>query len=135
VNDAQKAIDQIPLFELSGVTTPEYLGDMSIDERWRLFHDANPQVYHAILAVARHAKNHGKHRCGMRAIYEHLRWRDWLETDSESETFKLPNNFCPLYARLVMREHPREFGDECEHGRFFRINARKSGWDRLNDVS
>ena len=113
------------------ITTPRYGKFMSMDDRFHLFHAANPQVYRAVLEVCRYLRRHGKYRCGMKAIWEQLRWHAWLQTTANEGDFKLPNDFTACYARLVMRMYPHEFGNKAPRGPMFKLRKRSAGREDL----
>ena len=116
---------------VSNITTPKYGPFMSIDDKFKLFHDANPQVLRAIIEICRYLKRHSKHRCGMKAIWEQLRWHAWLQTTTDEGDFKLPNEFTACYARLVMQRHSWEFGEHAERGPMFVLRKRTAGKEVL----
>lgn len=74
-----------------------------IQHRFEAFHDLNPEVYETIVTVARSLKGRGFRRCGMKFIFEHMRWLYALQTKGK-ETYKLSNVFTAFYARLVMHQ-------------------------------
>jgi hypothetical protein len=69
-------------------------------ERFQSFHALNPEVYLAIVEIARDLKGLGFNRGGMKMIFERLRWLHAIDT--KGDDFKLNNNFTAFYARLVM---------------------------------
>lgn len=68
------------------------------------FHTENPRVYALIKQFANEAKNSGRTRFGIQMIWERLRWYTTIETNDEQ--FKLCNNHCSCYARLLMIDDP-----------------------------
>lgn len=68
------------------------------------FHVENPQVYRLIKQFANEAKNSGRTRFGIQMIWERLRWYTTIETTDHQ--FKLCNNHCSCYARLLMIDDP-----------------------------
>ena len=77
----------------------------SIERRFREFHARNPRVYETLVQLAREAKQEGRHRIGIKMLWEVVRWN--LSRDLPyDETFKLPNDYHSRYARLIMAEEP-----------------------------
>lgn len=76
----------------------------NIDERFADYHAENPQVYRALLMLARGALAHGKRRIGIGALWERARWDLWL--DSTEQAPKLNNDYRSRYARLLMAQEP-----------------------------
>ena len=97
-----------PTLDLAPLDVPDYAPELTIAERFALFHEANPHVADALehLAgqwLARHQ------RVGMKAITEALRWRTGIET-TDSSPWRLNNNYTSLYARLLLDRHPEWAG-------------------------
>lgn len=67
-------------------------------DRFATFHEAHPEVYAEIVRRARLAQSRNI-RCGMRTIWEAMRWTFCVE---RTEQYKLNDHFPPHYARLVM---------------------------------
>jgi hypothetical protein len=78
----------------------------TIDERFRRFHRANPEVFTLFVRFAREAKARGKQRFGAKAIWERLRWEMSLQT---GEAPSLNNDYTACYARLAIETYPEEF--------------------------
>lgn len=80
---------------------------ISHQEHWRRFHEANPQVYEALLRLARHAKSRrpGAH-VGIRLLWERLRWEIFVELAPTAGEPRLNDHHCPFYARLLMDREP-----------------------------
>lgn len=91
---------QLPLFP---VTEPEYEPEMSIAERFAMFHGANPHVADALEALAAQWLAHHR-RVGMKALVERLRWESGIQTSADP--FKINNSYTALYARLLILRHP-----------------------------
>jgi hypothetical protein len=74
--------------------------------KFELFHASNPQVYAALVSLARRfrAKNRSA-QTGIKMLYEVLRWEYFLATDSQDE-YKLSNSYTAFYARLIMQKEP-----------------------------
>ena len=76
-----------------------------IEERFREFHEAHPDVYEALAGLARRAVADGRKRIGIKMLWEVVRWQHMCMTDSDGE-FKLNNIFHAHYARLLMKQEP-----------------------------
>ena len=77
----------------------------SIDRRFQEFHVRNPRVYETLVKLAREAKAEGRHRIGIKMLWEVVRWN--LSRDLPyDEPFKLPNDYHSRYARLIMAQEP-----------------------------
>lgn len=77
----------------------------TIRERFEAFHAANPQVFTRLREMAFQRYNAGHEQCGMKRLFEVMRWEDGLKTTGD--TFKLNNDFTACYARKLM-EHETE---------------------------
>lgn len=89
----------------------------TIDESFWAFHQANPQVYEALRAIALWCVRNGR-RMGIKAIYERVRWELAIQTDGEEE-YRLNNNYTSLYARMLMAREPELAG-------FFETRRRRA---------
>lgn len=78
--------------------------DPGADE-FEAFHAANPDVYSALVALARKfTRQIQSGQIGMQMLIEVLRWQVMVSTtDAE---YKINNNHGPHYARLIMRQEP-----------------------------
>ena len=70
------------------------------------FHDDNPQVYTALVDMARLIKAKGHRGCGIARLFEALRYNYMINTDASEEPFKLNNNYRAYYSRLIMQREP-----------------------------
>lgn len=87
-------LNQIPFDELVKPVDGN-VGKGTIEERFVRFHE----------------------RMGMKAIYERVRWEFGIRTDSQP--YKLNNDFCSLYARALMENEPALAG-------FFETRRRRA---------
>jgi hypothetical protein len=71
-----------------------------IEVRFVKFHQDNPQVYDALVDMAREWKQSGNDKCSMKMLFEILRWQYGIRTNT-SEPFALSNDFTSRYARLI----------------------------------
>lgn len=76
----------------------------TIEERFERFHADNPQVYHTLVRLARHVKERGRRRVGIRMLWERMRWELFLQT--ETNDFKLNDNYTSRYVRLIAEREP-----------------------------
>ena len=79
---------------------PEPERELTIQERFELFHEANPEVYEWLHEKAMTAVASGK-KIGMKCLWEMLRWHVYIELEYEDE-FRLNNDFTSRYARYLM---------------------------------
>ena len=73
------------------------------------FHEANPHVYQKLCELARQAKKMGRHRLGMKALWERLRWFSQFEVETVAD-WRLNNSHTAYYARLIMASEPDLIG-------------------------
>jgi hypothetical protein len=76
----------------------------SIDTCFERFHEDNPDVYQRLVTLARKLKERGHARCGIKMLFEVLRWQHAMKTVGDD--FKLNNNYHSRYARLIMEREP-----------------------------
>lgn len=73
----------------------------NLQKQFELFHKQNPHVLDTIIRIAAHLKDEKNfRRCGMRLIFNHLRWLYAIKT--EGDEYKINNNHSPYYARTIM---------------------------------
>lgn len=65
------------------------------------FHRDNPRVLDELVRVTREAVALGFKTCGIRELYERLRWEGRVVTDALP--YQLNNNFHSYYARVLLR--------------------------------
>jgi len=95
-------------------------GPPSIEERFREFHAAHPEVYTELVKLARQAKAAGRTRIGMKLLFEVVRWNSVVNPDRDGD-FKINNIFSSRYVRMIKRHEPdlaemfatRELRSEC----------------------
>lgn len=81
------------------------------------FHRENPCVYKELLWLSRELMRKGVHHYGIGALFEVIRYNRAIKTNSND--FKLNNNFRALYARLLMATEP-------DFENFFETRIRKA---------
>jgi hydrogenase maturation factor len=67
------------------------------------FDTQNPEVYKQLVRLARQWKAAGKAKLGIKTLFEKLRWEWHVAGLTESDGYKLNNNFTALYARKIMK--------------------------------
>ena len=91
--------------QASTIPAPRQGISPTIAQRFVEFHTASPDVYQALVALARQwLSNTGRKKLGIKTLFERARWELALTTSDPD--FKLNNNYAPYYARLVMRQEP-----------------------------
>lgn len=110
-------------FRVYPVSSPAAKGTMAV--RFEGFHRENPHIYQAIVRIALDLKDRGFPKCGMKMIFERLRWLYAIQT--RGEDFKLNNNYTAYYARVVMAAEPRLQG-------FFETRVREGDIPYVPDL-
>jgi hypothetical protein len=75
-----------------------------IQVRFEKFHQNNPEVYTKLVALALEVKAAGKKEYGIKSLFAQLRW--YYEIETKGHSFRLKNNFAPLYALLIIAQEP-----------------------------
>lgn len=84
------------------MTAEHWTGTLPLAEAFRTFDAANPHVYRELERLAEQwRKKHPHRRCGMKAMWERLRWE--LDVTTDDEPFALNNNLTAFYARKLMQ--------------------------------
>jgi hypothetical protein len=80
----------------------------TIQERFLLFHEANPHVYEALryLALELVIKKSRTHY-SINGLFEVLRWHHHMATADLNSDYKLNNDYRSRYARMLMEKVPR----------------------------
>ena len=94
----QMALDLTPL------VAPEYEPAASIQERFELFHEVNPQVLTALEQLTRQFLATGRKQLAIASLFERLRWE--YDTRTSGDAFRLNNDFRSRYVRLMIGRHP-----------------------------
>lgn len=79
-----------------------------VEDEWEAlyeFDDRNPEVYDALVEMARDAKRRGHTRLGMASLWEVLRYRQDLTVEG-TEGYRLNNDLRALMARKIMEHEP-----------------------------
>jgi len=99
--------EQLNLFsdnELWELEFPDYRPGASLEERFWIFHNANPHVMTNIANRALALKRRGIQHFGIAAIFESMRYDAAIKTGGD--TYKLNNSYRAFYARQVMKSWP-----------------------------
>ncbi|MCA0268759.1 MAG: hypothetical protein LCH53_06020 [Bacteroidetes bacterium] len=77
--------------------------DATWEQRAHAFLDAHPEVYDAIVRIARQLKARGYARYSIKGVMEIVRYLHEGDTKPDAaEPFKLNNNYSATFARVVM---------------------------------
>lgn len=90
------------------------------EQRFRIFHEANPEVYELFKRFTFEAMNRGHQQLSAEMIINRIRWETKVVTTDAD--YKINNDYKPFYSRLFIVEHP-------QHKDFFRL--RQSVADNL----
>jgi len=97
-------------------------------ERFERFHNAHPNVYEELVRLCRIWRSRGRDLWSITGAYEVLRWeRHLLGLPDQHEEYKLNNNYCAYYARLIMRQEPDLVG-------IFNLRELRSTDDREDEL-
>lgn len=92
------------LFDVDQDPAPLWAQD-EIGETWWAFHREHPDVWQRLEQLLEEWKREtGGRRCGMKMLWETLRFRTGL--GDPSAAWRLSNNYTALYARLVAVRRP-----------------------------
>ena len=89
---------------MAPLVIPDYAPGMTVQERFELFHKANPHVVVALEQLTRQYLASGRQRIGIAVLFERLRWEYDLRTSGDA--FKLNNDFRSRYVRLIQDRRP-----------------------------
>ena len=80
----------------------------TIQQRFEIFHNANPHVYRLLCAGALKMQKQGRAHYGAKALVEVLRYSrvETVAGEPPRDHFKLPNDLTSRYARKIMDEVP-----------------------------
>lgn len=79
--------------------------DVSLGEKFELFHRENPHVYRTLVRLAREWVNQtGQRKIGIKSLYEVARWQ--LAIESSDPDYRLNNSYTAYFARLIMLQEP-----------------------------
>lgn len=89
--------------DLPTLVEPDYAPELSLIERFQVFHAANPHVADALESLAAQWLRHHD-RVGIKALFERLRWESGIQTAGDA--YRLNNNYTAFYARLLIERRP-----------------------------
>lgn len=75
-----------------------------LEQRFKAFHEANPQIYRELETRAMREHERGSKRLSIAKLAEQLR-EDYAVT-SVADSYKINNSWRAFYARLLMHRHP-----------------------------
>lgn len=96
--------------DLSPIAVPDYSPEMTLAERFAIFHQTNPHIAHALEALAAQWLTHHDH-VGIAALFERLRWESGIQTAGDA--YRLNNSYRAFYSRLLIERRP-EWADAFE---------------------
>jgi len=97
--------EQLELFEIRHAVQK----DKGIEAAFREFHELNPHVYRNLKVLAHKVILAGRHKIGMKFLFERLRWEYAIATQHEEGSYRLNNNFTAYYARMLMDQEDELF--------------------------
>lgn len=98
---------------------------MSLKNKWREYHNANPEVYDLFVKFTFNVIRRGYTNYSANAIFERIRWHTDIETKDNSG-FKISNNHRAYYARHFMNCNP-------EYEGFFRTKPVKEDREEVHN--
>lgn len=96
---------QATLFDDLKITKVEGISHMPTDEAFQKFHEANKWVVVELEKIAWEMIRHGRKKIGIQACVEVFRWETRRHTIGND--FKMNNNFCSRYARMILDRNPQ----------------------------
>ena len=79
---------------------------MTLQERFEQFHQQNSHIYDMLVELSRKMKAKKTMRqWSVYAAYELVRYQ-WNNRTRSFDDYKLPNEFRPIYSRLIMEQNP-----------------------------
>ncbi len=90
-----------------------------LEAQFIAFHHAFPGVYVTLVDLAYQWKDSGHTRVGIGMLFEIIRWNEGIRR-TDTEQFRLNNNYRSRYARLIMANCPDLAG-------FFELRALAVG--------
>jgi hypothetical protein len=113
--------DAIPLHP---IVPGSYDRKSPLGKQFEAFHRANPHLLEIITHVALDLLLMGRRKCGIKLIWERVRWLYMIKTtraegyEGDGVVYHMANAHHPYYARLAMMMEPRLAG-------FFRLSSQK----------
>ncbi len=91
---------------LDAPTIPVWAAQDSIGLQWWEFHRRHGEVGTALVQLAREWRARSSERCGLKMLWERLRWEHAVGNLPGSSDVKLNNIYTALYARWLMETFP-----------------------------
>lgn len=109
-------------FRVTAIKRHPQQRNMTLQERFEQFHTANPHIYDMLVELSRKMKaKKNMRQWSVYAAYELVRYQ-WNPQTRTFDDYKLPNEFRPLYSRLIMQQ-------ESDLDGFFRIKGSHNAAD------
>lgn len=78
----------------------------TLEEKFEEFDRQHPEVYRALVRLAREWVSVGGSKLGIATLFERLRWEWHVAGLRDSDGYKLNNSYRALYARKIMALEP-----------------------------
>lgn len=78
----------------------------SIQAQFEAFHANNPQIYEMLKIIAYEWREAGHKKCGIRMLWEVMRWRIGVQTNRPPRDYKLNDHYHSRYVRKLIEENP-----------------------------
>lgn len=89
----------------SAIVTAPAESESTIQERFEKFHQEHPEIYAALVELAWTWKRAGQTKCGIKMLWERLRWEMGMRR-RPGEEFLADNNFHSRFVRLLCEREP-----------------------------
>jgi len=76
----------------------------SREQKFRIFHEENPEVYELFKRFCYEAMDKGHTRLSAEMIINRIRWETKIVTTDKD--YKINNDYKPFYSRLFIIQHP-----------------------------
>lgn len=77
---------------------------ISLDDKFRKYHQDNPGIFGLFIRFTREARRRGYRHFGSKAVFERIRWH--MNVETTGDPFKINNNYTSRYVRLLEKEYP-----------------------------
>lgn len=81
---------------------------MTLNERFKIWHNKNPIVFQLFEKFTLQAIGYGKTKSSAWLIVNRIRWETSIVT--RGDDFKISNDFIAMYSRMFMEKHPEHAG-------------------------
>lgn len=82
--------------------------ELNMNERFTIFHEANPHVYDHFSRFTKQAIDAGMKKLGVSFIFERMRWESMIVTNGDP--YKLNNSYRSYYSRMFEAKNPEYAG-------------------------